>query len=310
MDYSKSLLIKVAEYYYNEDLNQQQIAKRLNISRVKVSRLLTEARNKGIVKIEIVYPKDNCIELERQLEEKYHLEEVVIISSSSNSPDSIHMEVTNTAAQFIEEKVNPKDIIGIAWGRTLKRVSDRISEVNKEVEIVQLLGNIGSSEYSGDVIVRNIAKSFQGSIYLLPAPAIVDNIKIKEAIKSDGQISSILDMQKQCSLAIVGIGQVSENSTLVVSNYLKKEDLERLKSDGAVGEVVGRFVDENGQICKTSVNDRVLGIEIDSLKEIPCVVAIASGEEKGKSIKAVLKTGSIDVLITDENTAQNILKLE
>ena len=310
MDYSKSLLIKVAEYYYNEDLNQQQIAKRLNISRVKVSRLLTEARNKGIVKIEIVYPKDNCIELERQLEEKYHLEEVVIISSSSNSPDSIHMEVTNTAAQFIEEKVNPKDIIGIAWGRTLKRVSDRIGEVNKEVEIVQLLGNIGSSEYSGDVIVRNIAKSFQGSIYLLPAPAIVDNIEIKEAIKSDGHISSILEMQKQCSLAIVGIGQVSEKSTLVMSNYLKEEDLKRLKSDGAVGEVVGRFVDENGQICKTSVNDRVLGIEIDSLKEIPCVVAIASGEEKGKSIKAVLKTGSIDVLITDENTAQNILKLE
>ena len=310
MDYSKSLLIKVAEYYYNEDLNQQQIAKRLNISRVKVSRLLTEARNKGIVKIEIVYPKDNCIELERQLEEKYQLEEVVIISSSSNTPDSIHLEVTNTAAQFIEEKVNPKEIIGIAWGRTLKRVSDRISEVNKEVEIVQLLGNIGSSEYSGDVIVRNIAKSFQGSIYLLPAPAIVDNIKIKEAIKSDGHISSILEMQKQCSLAIVGIGQVSEKSTLVMSNYLKEEDLKRLKSDGAVGEVVGRFVDENGQICKTSVNDRVLGIEIDYLKEIPCVVAIASGEEKGKSIKAVLKTGSIDVLITDENTAQNILKLE
>lgn len=310
MDYSKNLLIKVAEYYYNENLNQQEIAKRLKISRVKVSRLLTEARNKGLVKIEIVYPKDNCIELERQLEEKYHLEEVVIISSTSNSADSIHMEVTNTAAQFIEEKVNPKDIIGIAWGRTLKKVSERIGQVNKEVEIVQLLGNIGSSEYSGDVIVRNIAKSFQASIYLLPAPAIVDSSTIKDAIKSDGHISSILEMQKKCSLAIVGIGQVSENSTLVMSNYLKEEDLKELKKHGAVGEVVGRFVDEKGQVCKTSVNDRVLGIEIENLKEIPCVVAIASDEEKGKSIKAVLKTGSIDVLITDENTAKNILKLE
>ena len=310
MDYSKSLLIKVAEYYYNENLNQQQIAKRLNISRVKVSRQLTEARNKGIVKIEIVYPKDNCIELERQIEEKYHLEEVVIISSSSNTPDSIHMEVTNTAAQFIEEKVNPKEIIGIAWGRTLKRVSDRIGEINKEVEIVQLLGNIGSSEYSGDVIVRNIAKSFQASIHLLPTPAIVDNSKIKEAIKSDGHIASILEMQKRCSLAIVGVGQVSESSALVVSNYLKEKDLQELKRHGAVGEVVGRFVDKSGQICKTPVNDRVLGIEIHDLKEIPCVVAVASGEEKGKSIRAVLKTGAIDVLITDENTAQNILKLE
>lgn len=309
MDYSKNLLIKVSELYYNQNMNQQQIGEKLKISRVKVSRLLTEARNKGIVKIDIIYPKDNCLALERALEEKYNLEEAVIVSSMGKSSDVLYSEVTSTVAQFIEEKVNKDDIIGIAWGRTLKKVADRIGEVNKEVQIVQLLGNIGSSDVSGDVIVRTLANSFHGSIHLLPTPAIVDNESIKRAIMSDGNVSTIFNIQKRCSLAVVGIGEVSEKSTLVLSGYLTAADLKDLKDDGAIGEVCGRYINSTGQLCKTSVNDRVLGIEISDLKEIPCVVAVATGEEKVSPIEAVLNTGAIDVLVTDENTAKRILKL-
>lgn len=309
MDYSKNLLIKVAELYYNQNMNQQQIGDKLKISRVKVSRLLAEAKNKGMVKIDIIYPKDNCIELEKQLEEKYNLEEAIIVSSAEKSQDIIYSEVTSAVAQFIEVKVNKDDIIGIAWGRTLKKVADRINDVNKEVKIVQLLGNIGSSSVSGDVIVRTISNYFCGSIYLLPTPAIVDNVEIKKAIMSDGNISAIFNIQKQCSLAVVGVGGVSEKSTLALSQYLTKEDIQNLKLDGAIGEVCGRFIKSNGQLCKTSVNDRVLGIEINDLKLIPCVVAVATGEEKVEPVKAVLNTGAINVLVTDENTAKKIVEL-
>ncbi|MPW25399.1 hypothetical protein GC105_06320 [Alkalibaculum sp. M08DMB] len=307
MDYSKSLLLKVAELYYNQNMNQQQIGDKLKISRVKVSRLLTEAKNKGIVKIDIIYPKDNCLELERELEERYNLEEAVIISARDKSKDVVYSEVTSAVAQFLEEKVNKNDIIGIAWGRTLKKVANRIREVNKEVRIVQLLGNIGSSDVSGDIIVRTIANSFHGSIHLLPTPAIVDNVEIKQAIMSDGNVSNIFAIQKQCSLAIVGVGVVSEKSTLALSDYLNQNDLSLLKQDGAVGEVCGRFIDKHGNVCETPVNDRVLGIDIKDLAEIPCVVAVATGDEKVKPIQAVLNTGAINVLVTDENTARRLL---
>ncbi|MFZ7134582.1 MAG: sugar-binding transcriptional regulator [Eubacteriales bacterium] len=308
MDYSKNLLIKVSELYYNQNLNQQQIADKLNVSRVKVSRLLTEARNRGIVQIDIKYPKDNCISLENLLEERYHLEEAVIISTGNKSVDLLFTEVTSTVSQLIEEKVNHKDIIGLAWGRTVKKVVDKIGSVNKKVKIVQLLGNIGSSNVSGDVIARKLAHSFDGEMFLLPTPAIVEKQDIKEAMMRDGNIRSIFNMQKDCTIAIVGIGDVSEQSTLVLSGYLSDEEVQNLKKDGAVGEVCGRFIDVQGNICDNPINQRVLGIALEDLKKIPCVIAVATGEEKLQSIKAVLNTGVIDVIVTDEMIAKKILQ--
>lgn len=308
MDYSNNLLIKVAELYYNQNMNQQQIGTKLKISRVKVSRLLSEAKIKGIVKIDILYPKDNCIELEKQLEKKYNLEEAVIVSSTDKSQDVLYSEVINAVAQLIKEKVSKDDIMGIAWGRTLKTVADKVGAVNKEVKIVQLLGNIGSSDVSGDVIVRTLANYFYDRIYLLPTPAIVDNVEIKQAIMSDGNVSAIFSMQKLCSLAVVGIGEVNEKSILALEQYLTKNDLYNLKQDGAIGEVCGRFINAHGEPCKTSVNNRVLGIEFADLKQIPCVVAAATGKEKVRPITAVLNSGAINVLVTDENTASRILE--
>lgn len=307
MDYSNNLLIKVSELYYNQSLNQQQIADKLNISRVKVSRLLTEAKNRGIVHIEIKYPKDNCIDIEKGLEEKYYLEEAVIISSDNKSSDLLFTEVTSTVAQLIEEKINPDDVIGLAWGRTLKHVVDKMGVVNKRIKIVQLLGNIGSSDVSGDVIVRNFAKAFEGEIFLLPTPAIVEKQEIKEAIMSDSGISYIFNMQRECNIAVVGIGSVTEKSTLVKSHYLREKDVRELKESGAVGEVCGRFINAKGDLCHHPINERVLGIELKDLKDIPRVIAVATGKEKLESIKGVLNSGVIDVLVTDKWIGEEIL---
>jgi len=303
MDYSKNLLIKVCEFYYNMNMNQQQIANKLNISRVKVSRLLSEAKSKGIVKIEIRYPGDNCIQTEGLLENKYGLEEAVIISSKYKSKDLVFSEVTKIAAEFMEEKITPKDIIGFAWGRTIKRMIDRVPKINKGKKAVQLIGNIGSIDVSGDVIVRKVANAFGSEISLLPAPAIVDSKHIKEAIMSDGKIKGIFDDQKECTIAFVGIGEANEKSILVDTGYLRDEDLQELRDAKAAGEICGRFIDENGELCKCSVDERVLGISFEDLKNIPLVVAIATGKEKVKAMKAVLGSGAVDVLITDEVTA-------
>lgn len=309
MDYSKNLLIKVSELYYNQNFNQQQIADKLSISRVKVSRLLTEARNKGIVNIEIKYPKEYCISLEGQVEKNYDLEEAVIVSSINKSNDLVFTEVTATVAQIIEEKINNDDIVGLAWGRTLKNVIDKVGQLNKNIKIVQLLGNIGSSNVSGDVIVRRFSSSFQGEMFLLPTPAIVEKEETKEAIMSDGSIRSIFEIQKQCSIAIVGIGGVNAESTLVLSGYLSQDDVKNLKDMGAVGEVCGRFIDSQGSLCNHPVNRRVLGISLEDLKNIPCVIGVATGDHKLQSIKAVLNTKVVDVLVTDENVAEKLLEI-
>ncbi|NTW72906.1 MAG: sugar-binding transcriptional regulator [Eubacteriaceae bacterium] len=304
MDYSNNLLIKISEFYYNMNMNQQQIADKLNISRVKVSRLLTEAKNKGIVKIEISYPRDNCIQLESRIEEKYGLEEAVIISSNEKSKDLVFSEVTKMAAQFMEEKLDSKDIIGLAWGRTIKQMAGKVQTIKKGLEAVQLIGNIGSSDVSGDVIVRQLSQVLGTKMFLLPAPAIVDNVHIRDAIMSDGNIKNIFDQQKRCTIAFVGIGEVNEKSTLVESGYLKMEDLELLKGMNAEGEICGRFVDGEGNPCNAPIDERVLGISFQDLKNIPMVVAIVTGKEKAKAIKAVLKSKVVNVLITDEMTAE------
>ncbi|HCX65365.1 MAG TPA: hypothetical protein DHN33_09170 [Eubacteriaceae bacterium] len=307
MDYAKNLLIKTCELYYNLGMNQQEISKRLDISRVKVSRLLTEAKQKGIVNIEILYPPDNCIDLEKKVEEKYGIEESVIIASEGKSEDLIFAEVTKIAAEYMGEKINKTDWIGLAWGRTIKSMVSKLADDKGAEKVVQLLGNIGSSEYSGDVIVRGVAANMKSEANLLSAPAIVDNEAIKKAIISDGSIRQVLELQKQCNIAFVGIGLTDETSTLAQAGYLKMEDIENLKKAKALGEVCGWFIDGDGNICDTPLKDRVIGIHHEDLRKIPHVVAIGTGEKKAEAMDAILKSKLVDVLITDEKTVQAML---
>jgi len=304
--YSQNLMIKVADLYYIHDMTQQQIANRLKISRVKVSRILTNAKKRGIIEVNINYPIDNCTQMERQFEKLFSLKEALIIFGKNRSKESLFNEVTRIAAQYLLEKVQDGDIFGVSWGRTLRQMVDCIDLSRKKVEIVQMLGNVGSNDVSADEIVRKLSAIFNGKHYFLPAPAIVDSEEIKNSIISDSTITQVFEKIKRVTIAMVGIGNLSKESGFVVSGYFNDNDLKVLKKIGAVGDMCGIFFNKNGRVCNTYFNRRVVGINMEQLRKIPHVIGVVSGPQKAMAILGALRSGVLDVLITDEITALEV----
>ena len=304
--YEEHLLIKVAEYYFTNNMTQQQIANKLNISRVKVSRVLSKAKKIGLIEVRIKYPVNSHIQLEKNFENIFNLKEVIIISSEYDSRDQAFDQVARFAAQYLTENINDGDILGISWGKTLKKITKYLKYCGKKIEIIQLLGNTGPNTLSSYQIINNFSKAFISDYFLIPAPSMVDSKKIKEMIMSDSKIIEIFEKLNNVTFAITSIGNFSKDATFVSSGFLTDIDLKILTESKAVGDYCGIFYDVNGHICNTEVNKRVIGIDFEKLKKIPNVIGIASGPEKAEAILGALRTRGIDILITDEVTALEV----
>jgi len=304
--YEEHLLVKVAEYYYTNHMTQQQIADKLNISRVKVSRVLSKAERMGLIEVRIKYPANSYVQMEKKYESIFNLKEAIIISSKYDSKEQAFDEVARFAAQYLTENTKDGDILGISWGKTLKKITEYLKYCGKKIEIIQLLGNTTPNTLSSYQIINNFSKAFISEYFLIPAPAMVDNKEIREMIMSDSKIIEIFKMLNSVTFAITSIGNFSKNSTFVSSGFLSDSDLKVLAESKAVGDYCGIFYDINGRICKTAVNERIIGIDFEKLKKIPNVIGIASGPEKAEAILGALRTGGINILITDEITALEV----
>jgi DNA-binding transcriptional regulator LsrR (DeoR family) len=182
-----------------------------------------------------------------------------------------------------------------------------IDSSKKKIEIVQMLGKVGSNDVSADEIVRKLSAIFNVKHLILPAPAIIDNEEIKNLIISDSTIIQVFEKIKQVTIAMVSIGDLSKESSFIISGYLKDDDLKVLKKSGAVGDMCGRFFNESGRVCNTYFNRRVVGINMEQLRKIPYVISVVSGPRKAMAILGALRSGALDVLITDEITALEVL---
>lgn len=310
VSYDIELIVKVAELYYLQDMHQRDIAEKLNLSRPKVSRLLKAARELNIVEIKINYPDTQRSSLEKIFEKKFNLKEAVIVKNTSGGDGRIFGEVTATAARYLKRVVRDGMSVGVAWGKTLKAVIDalKVDGLKYNVKVIQLIGSLGQSSTGPSEIARKLAEAFGGSYYLLPAPAIVNTPNIKKAIMYEAAIQEIINMAKAADMALVGIGNIDENSSFFTAGYLKKEDLKYLRDQQAVGDICAHFYDIEGRICR-EIEDRAITISFEELKSIPLVVAVVTGQEKASAILGALRSGAVDVLITDEQTASSVLEL-
>jgi DNA-binding transcriptional regulator LsrR (DeoR family) len=308
--YDIELIIKVAEMYYLQDMPQRDIARRLNLSRPKVSRLLKAARELNIIEIKINYPDTRRSSLETIFEERFNLKEAVIVKSALGSYERTLGEVTGAAARYLKRAVKDGMSVGVAWGKTLKAVIDalKIDSPKYNVRVIQLIGSLGQSSTGPTEVARKLAEAFGGSYYLLPAPAIVNTSEIKKAIMDEAAIQEIINMAKAADVALVGIGNIDENSSFFTAGYLKKEDLAYLRERKAVGDICAHFYDIEGGICR-DIEDRAITISFEEFKSIPLVVAVATGPAKIPAVLGALRSGAVDVLITDEQTASGVLKL-
>jgi DNA-binding transcriptional regulator LsrR (DeoR family) len=307
------LLSKVSRLYYEQNLTQNEISERLHLSRSKISRLVQQAQEVGVVKITVHSPSGVHADLEDQLEKSFHLQEVVIADVANlDSPNSVSRELGVAAASYFQSTVKDKDIIGLAWGSTLSAMVNALQPMDiKGAHVVQMIGGLGmpESEVHATSLVRQMTLLLNSKLTLLNAPGIVDNVNMKDVILSANYMQAVIGLFSRINVAYVGIGAPTKDSVVMRDGaIMSNADLEVLLKNGAVGDIVLRYFDKNGQPVANELDSRVIGISLEQLKKIPRVVGVAGGHQKHAVVYAALKGGFIDVLITDEKTARYVLE--
>jgi DNA-binding transcriptional regulator LsrR (DeoR family) len=309
------LLSRISKLYYEQNLTQQEISEKLLLSRPKVSRLLQQALEEGVVRITVHSPPNVHSELEEKLEERYGMQEVVIADViDPEDQDLVSSELGISAAAYLQRTIQDRDIIGISWGTTLGAMVSALEPMEvRNVQVVQMIGGLGfpEAEVHATSLARRLTQLLNSKLILLNAPGIVDNYMIKSVIWSDSNMQRVFELFSRINVAFVGIGAPTPNSVVVRDGtIINQHNLENLRNQGAVGDIALRFFDRQGRPVITELDERVIGITLDQLKRIPRVVGIAGGPQKREVVRAVLEGNLINVLVTDHQTAVSILDLE
>jgi DNA-binding transcriptional regulator LsrR (DeoR family) len=308
------LLTKVSKLYYEDNLNQDDIVARMHISRSTISRLLSQARDEGIVKIVVIPPTGTYAALETSIEQKYGVEEVIIADvSAPDSPQMMARELGAAAANYLFRVIDPNDVIGVSWGYTIRGMVAALEPKNfPNVRIVQMTGGIGKpeSESHATELCHKLARTLSCKLALLPAPGVVQSKQTREVYLMDEHVRTAISLLPSITLAFVGIGSLNSYSISVRDETIMTQaDLNEVVAKGGVGDIALRFIDANGQPVQSELSERIIGIDLDHLREIPRVVGVAGGVNKIEPIRAALRGKLIDVLITDQTTAEALAKL-
>ena len=307
----RKLLYKLAVAYYEDGLTQKQIGKRFGVSRIKVSRLLRQARLEKIVNIHITPVDDANIDLERVLCQKYGLDEVIAVPVKNGQAFDFYHELGVAAADTLQRSLQNKEVIAITWGRTLKAVVNNLPAMTKpEIRVVQALGGINSPdvEINGSELARKLAQIVGARPILLSSPGLVASREIRDALIKDPQISRVIDLAARADIALVGVGALNLESLARRYNIISRDDFERLKARDVIGDIGLRYFNSQGEQVDDELHDRTIGLDLNQLRKVKRVIGVTGGPDKVESIRAALKGKLINVLITDDNTGKALLE--
>lgn len=303
-------MVRAAELYYNDGLLQSEVADKLRLSRWKVGRLLEEARSSGLVEIKIHHPQSRRRDLEKKLIEQFDCKEAVVVESQASKPATMAL-AARAAADFLVELRPEPEIVGVSWGHTVAAIADQLPDgVFRGPMIVQLNGGANSLTDTVDAgsIIRTIAgKSRAPRTALLPASAIVQDRDLAQRLLEDRNIARTLQVASQADVALYSIGVLSPQSVLRRTNCVTADEVVELQEAGAIGDILGHYIDRHGRVVNFDLDQRTIGLDLDRLATIPKSIAVAVGEDKSGITRAALYAGLCSVLVTESNVAERVL---
>lgn len=300
MNYEESLMVKAAWYYYFENITQQAIADRLSISRMRVIKLLDTARQTGLIQFRLRTDGLGMAEQSRALMEKYHLKDVFLIPESDTD---INEAIARAGSMYIADRLGDNACINVGYGDTLSRTLNHLATmVQTPVTCISLTG--GVSYY----LPNTRSNVFNARLYLMPAPLVASSPEMAAAMREESSVSEIIRMSDVSSFTLVGIGSMHESATVVKSGVISHNDLFYLRMHHAVGDILCHFLDKDGQLIENPLEDRLISTSLSRIQSMQNVVGLAAGPQKVEAIRAVLRGGYLNVLITDEATADLLLK--
>lgn len=308
------LLVRIAEMYYQEDKTQSQISKELNIHRSTISRLLKRSRNEGIVTIAINYDKAGTYNVEKELQNIFSLEKAIIIPTASELSRSQKDRLLAAGVDsYLKEKIKNNMILGFSWGETLAAIAAELSEYKLEnILCVPMIGGPAGrliSDYHVNTITYEMSKKLNGRALLIDAPAFPETVSLKKALMDNAFNQKLAEYWGKIDIAIFGIGSPSLKTSKTWKQFYGEDVLDYLEEERVVGDVVSRFYNQEGEHIQNKLDDCIIGITPTELKQVTYRIGVAASVEKAQAIVSALQGGYVNVLVTTEETAHEVVKL-
>ncbi len=307
------LINNVLNLYYLERLTQMEIAERLDLSTPKVNRLLQQARELGYITYSIRTPFQHLFDLEGRLKAVFGLQEAIVIPAVGDTSSSLLNALGTVAAEFLLEHLRDGDVLAITPGTTVQAVVQSIDTTRPyDVTVVPILGAIqGQIESDMNYLATTMGEKLGAKSYQLHAPAYLDTREHCEVVRSMAPVKKILDIARHANIALLGIGTVDpEVSRFVQFTALSPEDLKHIAEDcGGVGEIAAHVYDIEGRASAKEYADRVIGLTLAEIQQIPYRIGVAASAAKALPIYGALRGGYMHALITDELAACKVLQL-
>lgn len=307
------LLTEIAVAYYCDEVTQEEIAKKFGFSRIKVGRLLKRAKEAGIVEINVRYHPVFSAQLEKQLKERFSISRALIALDYPDEEEQ-RRQVASLVSGYLNNILKDNMVVAVGQGRNVAAVAEKSGAISRRD--CRFICGTGGTHRTGDVInadhiSRLLAKKFGGSSESLYAPAYVENIQLKEMLLQNTTVRETLDRARKADIALVGIGDMNEDSYMVKLGWFTPQEINDASlNQGVIGDIAGYdFFNAQGHHVNTVMDNRVIGLNIEDLRQIPCVIAIASEGTKAMSIMGALRTGAIDIIATSVRNIRTVLSM-
>lgn len=306
-------LAQVAAMYYEQEMTQNEIGKKLGLSRVKVYRLLREAKVSEVVQIRISWPIERQPQTERALKQSFGLKDVFVLKTNAANGSPLLRRLGQLGAQYLEQILQDGMTLAICMGSSTYEVINAVSpDLQAHVRVAQATGSIPFAlhEFDSSAIARQLAQKLGGEVLYLSSPLIANSVEAAAVLRNQTDIKHTLAAAAQADVALLGIGNLDPNkSRFVQGGFMTSERLSDLMSEGAVGDMAGQIFTKAGEPYPGPYNQQVIGVSIDDLRRIPTVIAVAAGRQKAAAILGALRTGALKVLVTDDQAAKEVLRL-
>jgi DNA-binding transcriptional regulator LsrR (DeoR family) len=314
MPYEADILTEIAVAYYQDGATQEEISRKYNVSRAKVGRMLKQARDEGIVEITVKYHPVFSSKIEQRLIQRFGIKRALIALDQPNE-ELQRMQVAGLVSTHLSGSLRNGMVVSVGQGRNVSQVAQHVGVITpRDVKFVCSIGGIHprGGAFNADHICRQLAKKYGGTSETLYAPAYAVNRDQRLAFMKNETVKQTLDLARKADVALVGIGDMSENSYMVDLGWFTPEEVVSSRSNqGVVGDFAGYdFFDIYGKVAKTVMSDRIIGLSIDEFRPISEVIAIAAENTKPLALLGALRTGTIDILATSVSNALTILNLD
>ncbi|EAR51086.1 putative transcriptional regulator protein [Oceanicola granulosus HTCC2516] len=307
----RALMLRAAWLYFIEERTQSDIADALGVSRFRVNRMLADCREQGLVRIEVTAPMASCVELEQRAKQAFGLRHAVVVPTPVK-PERTHAMIGAGLARYMSEQVADADkkIFGIGWGQTMREMLRHLRPtIRRDARIVALLGAPPrSSEENAIDIIGAMGRLLQAERYYMTAPIYADTPEARYVLTAQQFYADVKDLIMKADVACFAAGDMSEASLLIRHALPPGVSVAELTEAGAVGDILGTFIDIDGRPVDHPINRQLVGPGLSELRGVRPLVMASGGTGKVPVVTAALRSGHVEVLVTDEATMRAVLK--